>query len=206
MKQRHFIDSHKLASGPAILGLMWHLDAWDNATAWTYLALHGTYGVLWALKSRAFPDRQWEQQTGLGYGLVIWAALSLWWLAPWLIASTGSEAPPATTAACVAAWGLGVFLHFSSDMQKHESLRLRPGELFTGGLWARCRNPNYLGELLIYGSFTALARHWIPVAVLATFLAAVWIPNMLRKDRSLARHAGFAEWKRRSGLLFPRPF
>ena len=91
-------------------------------------------------------------------------------------------------------------------MQKHVSLALRPGTLFTGGLWARVRNPNYLGELLIYLSFAALAQHWAPFVILALIFAVEWAPNMIRKDRSLARYAGFTEWRARSGILLPRLF
>ena len=76
--------------------------------------------------------------------------------------------------------------------------------LLTEGLWSRSRNPNYLGELLIYSAFCVLARHWIPVVLFGAVIALEWVPNMMRKDRSLSRYADFAEWKARSGLLFPR--
>ena len=177
--------------------------AWDNETAWIYLATHGTYGVLWVLKSRVFPDAQWERETGLAYGLVIWGGLTLYWIAPWLITAGDLHAPAWLLGACVAVYAVGVLLHFASDMQKHVHLTLQPGRLFTGGLWSRCRNPNYLGELLIYGGFSALAMSWIPFAALTVFALGVWLPNMLRKDRSLARYPGFAAWKRRSALLIP---
>jgi hypothetical protein len=39
--------------------------------------------------------------------------------------------------------------------------------------------------------------------VLALFLGAVWLPNMVRKDRSLARYPEFAGWRRRTALLVP---
>ena len=81
-------------------------------------------------------------------------------------------------------------------------LSLAPG-LITGGLWSRIRNPNYLGELLIYGGFSALAMHWAPFVVLALFVGIVWIPNMLKKDKSLSRYPEFAEWKKRSWLFIP---
>lgn len=70
---RHFIDSHKGATGPAVLLLMAAYSAWSLPTAWLYLGMHGTYGLLWVLKSRLFPDRQWEQPVSLEYGVgVIW--------------------------------------------------------------------------------------------------------------------------------------
>lgn len=202
LRQRHFIDSHKGATGAWALATIALHDQWSNPTAWTYLALHGTYGILWVWKSRVFPDRQWERPTGLGYGLAIWGGLSLYWIAPWLLAARGVQAPPAWLAACLALYAAGIFLHFAADMQKHVALSLRPG-LITDGLFARCRNPNYLGELLIYLGFGLLAMHWAPVVVLALFVAGVWVPNMRRKDRSLSRYPEFAEYRRRSWLFLP---
>jgi protein-S-isoprenylcysteine O-methyltransferase Ste14 len=88
-------------------------------------------------------------------------------------------------------------------MQKHVSLRLRPGVLITEGLWGISRNPNYLGELCIYLSFALLALHWAPVLFLGLVIAGVWIPNMRRKDASLSRYPEFTEYKRRTKLLIP---
>jgi hypothetical protein len=62
MKQKFYIDTHKGVTPLAILAMMALHNQWQNSTAWIYLALHGTYGILWVLKSRFFPDKQWEQQ------------------------------------------------------------------------------------------------------------------------------------------------
>lgn len=206
MKQKHFIDSHKFVTGPAILLMMAFHSQWQNPTAWVYLALHGTYGILWVLKSRIFPDKSWEEETGLGYGLVIWAFLTLYWIAPWIITSQGVQAPVWYLGLCVSVYVFGVFLHFTADMQKHEALKLQPGRLITDGLLAYSRNINYFGELLIYLGFGLLAMHWLPIAVLALALAAVWVPNMLQKERSLARYPEFDAYKRRSKFFIPFVF
>lgn len=203
MRQRHFIDSHKLATGPFVLALMAFYGAWDHANAWLYLALHGTYGVLWAAKSRIFPDRSWEERCGIAYGLLIWAGLSLYWIAPWLLVSGRVTVPPWWSAACVATYAAGIFLHFSADMQKHTALTLQSGHLISDGLFRRVRNPNYLGELLIYLGFGLLAASWIPVVVILLFVAVVWLPNMWKKDRSLARYAEFEQYRKRTWLFLP---
>lgn len=205
MRQRHFIDSHKGLTGPAVLAMMAYHHQWDNPTAWVYLALHGTYGLLWILKSRLFGDRQWDQPTTLRYGLTIWAGLSLYWYGPWVLTSRGVRDPGWYLGLCIACYALGVFFHFASDMQKHTALRLRPG-LLTDGLWGCSRNPNYFGELLIYLGFCLLPRHPGPLLALGLFVVAVWIPNMLRKDRSLSRYPGFAEYRARTPMLLPRLF
>ena len=88
-------------------------------------------------------------------------------------------------------------------MQKHVALSLRKG-LITDGLWAKSRNPNYFGELLIYAGFSGLAMHWAPFVALAAFVGAVWVPNMVKKDRSLSRYPEFEAYKARSGWMFPK--
>lgn len=203
MKQKHFIDAHKGINFIAILLIMAVYDAWLNTTLRIYLALHGSYGFLWILKSRYFGDASWERDTGIGYGLVIWAGLSLYWIAPWWIAHFEVEAPDWYLAVCVSVYAFGVFFHFAADMQKHMHIRHARGTLLTDGLWGLSRNPNYFGELLIYLGFTLLAMHWLPLLVLATFIAAVWIPNMIRKDRSLSRYENFAEYRRHTAMLVP---
>jgi len=106
-------------------------------------------------------------------------------------------------AAAVALNILGVFLHYGSDAQKHYTLRYHQG-LISEGFFARCRNTNYLGEILIYLSFALLAMHWLPYAVLAGFVVGVFLPNMRRKDASLSRYPEFAAYQKRSGWLLPR--
>jgi len=53
------------------------------------------------------------------------------------VASRDVRAPPWELGACAALYGLGVFLHFAADMQKHTALALRPQALVEDGLFAR---------------------------------------------------------------------
>lgn len=203
MKQKYFIDSHKAVTFLVILGLMAWFNQWHNPTAWVYLGLHGTYGILWLLKSRVFPDKQWEIDKGLGYGLYIWAGLSLYWIAPFIIASQNVQAPAWLLGLSVSLYTFGVFLHYTADMQKYVQLKYNPGQLIDDGLMARTRNINYFGELLIYLGFGILAMHWLPLAVIALYLVVIWFPNMYRKDKSLSRYPGFEEYRRKSKLFIP---
>ena len=70
MKQKFFIDSHKGITFIAILTMMAIYHEWSSVTAWVYLAMHGSYGLLWVLKSRIFPDKQWEQNAACGMGYI----------------------------------------------------------------------------------------------------------------------------------------
>ncbi|MBN2549953.1 MAG: DUF1295 domain-containing protein [Anaerolineales bacterium] len=203
MKQKFFIDTNKGVTAIIILIMMAVFNQWNNSTAWIYLALHGTYGILWVLKSNIFPDQSWEQKVSLGFGVVSWLALCLYWTAPWIITSQAVQAPAWLQAFCISLFALGLFLHFASDMQKHASLKLNPGVLITDGLFSRLRNPNYFGELLIYLSFSLLARHWLPVAILLVWVLFYWLPRMRQKDQVLSGLIGFADYKARSKLFIP---
>ena len=57
-------------------------------------------------------------------------------------------------------WGVGVGLMVAADAQKYYSLQHKRG-LITTGMNAYTRNPNYLGEMLLYSAFAILARHWV---------------------------------------------
>ena len=202
MKAKHAINLQKGLTGFVVLGLMW---TYQNFTIgpWIYLALHGTYGLLWLLKDQLFPDKQWEQKISVGQGIFIGMILVLYWVAPFLLISRGVVPSAPLIAAAVALNILGVFLHYGSDAQKYFTLKYHSG-LITEGFFARCRNTNYLGEVLIYSSFALLAQHWLPCLILALFVVGLFLPNMRKKDQSLSRYPEFAEYQARSGLLLPQ--
>ncbi len=209
MKQKFFIDTHKGATAPFVLLLMYLLNIWDNTTAWVYFGLHGSYGLMWVLKSKIFPDKSWDEPCSIWYGFFIWFGLSLYWLSPWIILSgyfnngVPQEASPWYIGLCIFMFACGVFCHFAADMQKHTHLKLNSGNLITDGMMKRCRNTNYFGELLIYLGFGLLAQHWIPLVALTLIIIIIWIPNIIRKEKSLSRYAEFEEYKKNSSLIFP---
>ncbi len=204
MKIKHAINLHKGLTLPVVLGMMF---AYQNFSlgAWVYLALHGTYGILWLLKDRIYPDRQWEAEVSIGIGMVNFGVMLLYWVAPFLLISSNSVTALPLMAVAITVNIMGVFLHYTSDAQKYYTLKYQPG-LITEGFFARCRNTNYLGEILIYASFAMLAQHWLPFAILGFFVGVLFVPNMLKKDKSLSRYPEFAAYKARTGLIFPNLF
>ena len=202
MKPKYAINLHKGLTFFFILGLMF---VYQNYTlgAWVYLALHGTYGFLWLLKDRIFPDPQWEQSLSIPQGIFTFMVVNLYWIAPFILISSGTVPPLPLVAAAISVNIFGVFLGFASDAQKYYTLKYQKG-LITEGFFARCRNTNYLGEILIYSSFAMLTQHWLPFLILGSFISMVFIPNMLKKDTSLSRYPDFEDYKKRSGLLFPK--
>jgi protein-S-isoprenylcysteine O-methyltransferase Ste14 len=203
MKLKYFIDTQKGATAVFVFAMIIVYQQWQNPTAWLYLALHGSYGILWILKSRIFPDQSWEQPTSLGFGIISWLALCLYWVAPWMLNWRGVLAPGWYMALCTSLFAIGIFTHFASDMQKYTSLKLNPNLLITDGMFFRIRNVNYFGELLIYTGFGLLAMHWLPMLILLIWVLFYWLPRMHRKDRILAQLPGFEEYRRKSKLFIP---
>lgn len=201
---RHFINAHKILTPLVILGLMAWYDSWGS-TAWIYLALHGTYCLLWMIKDASFPDRRFTAPIHPLAGIIfVFGMLGAYWAAPYIIIAHHLSAPGWLIGLSIFLTILGVFLHYVSDAQKYAILSIKSG-LITTGLFSRTRNPNYLGEMLIYLGFAILAQHWVPLLALI-YWWSFFVRNMLNKDKSMARHPEFAAWKKRTGLLFPKIF
>ncbi len=202
MKLKYTINLHKGLTFLFVITLM-NIYHNFNIGAWVYLALHGTYGILWLLKDQIYPDKQWEEQIPIAVGIFGFFLLGLYWVAPFILISSGKVPSPPLIAIAISLNIMGVFLHYSSDAQKYYTLKYKSG-LITEGFFARCRNTNYLGEIFIYLAFAMLAQHWLPFVILGFFAAIVFVPNMLKKDKSLSRYPEFAEYKENSGLIFPK--
>jgi len=184
--------------------MMAYFNAWENTAAWIYLAIHGTYGMLWVMKSQIFPDSNWEKPCSIWYGIfVIWGSLTLYWIPPFLLLWSGTQPPVWYLALCVSMYSFGVFFHFAGDMQKHTGMKLKPGKLITDGLMSLSRNINYFGELLIYLAFALLAYTPWAVLPLVLFVIFYWTPNMLRKDKVLAKMEGYDQYKKKTKRFIP---
>tara|TARA_B100001996_G_C18540311_1_gene546644 strand:+ start:22 stop:666 length:645 start_codon:yes stop_codon:yes gene_type:complete len=209
LKQKYFIDSHKGITPLFILALIFYFNQWNNIVALIYLSLHGTYGLLWITKSFIFPDKQWESSTGLLYGIFIWIGLSLYWISPYLITANIqfspiiSNPPKIYYSLCICLYIIGIFLHFTSDMQKYIYLKTKPGNLITDYMFSKIRNTNYLGEFFIYLGFSLLACDWLPLLALFLFIIFIWIPNMAKKDSSLSKYPEFESYKKKTNKFFP---
>ena len=175
-----------------------------SAEAYVYLALHGTYSLLWLLKQTYYPDPRFSEKVPLWTGfLFIFLPLGGYYLAPYLLISRHVIWPPYLFAVVLCMYIVGIFFHYVSDAQKFYTLRERMG-LIEDGLFTRTRNPNYLGEILIYLSYAIMSLHWIPFVVLGAWVFGFFVRNMVKKDKRLSRRSGFAEYQGRTGLLFPK--
>ena len=200
-----YIDLHKALVIPVVLALMGYYHNWST-DAFAYLGMHGSYSLLWLVKQRTYRDVRFDQRVHPLAGILfIFLPLAGYYVAPYLLISRHITVPPALVGLSVFVFTFGVFLHFVSDAQKFYTLQFRKG-LIREGLFSRMRNPNYLGEILIYLGYATMSMHWLPFLILAGWVFGFFVRNMLAKDRSLARHPGFEDYRKSSGLLFPKLF
>ena len=174
-----------------VLGLMFFYKNFTIAPL-VYLALHGTYGLLWLLKEKIFPDPYFKEKINFLTSVTGFIFLGSYWIAPYILISSSKSVPDFIIAASISINVIGVFLHFASDTQKYFSLKLKKG-LITEGFFKNVRNTNYLGEILIYLSFAILSMSFIPFAILAIFFFVVFLPRMIKKDNSLTKYASFED-------------
>ncbi|HEY2589319.1 MAG TPA: hypothetical protein VGI81_26475, partial [Tepidisphaeraceae bacterium] len=63
-----------------------------------------------------------------------------------------------------------------------------------------------LGEILIYLAYATLSMHWLPFLILAGWVFGFFARNMVSKDRRMARHPEFEDYRKSTGMLFPKLF
>ena len=191
--------------------LMWlyadQTPAATSAAAWIYLAMHGAYGVVWLIKDIAFPDGNWQVRITWPSVAVAGFGLAMYWSFGWLLIS-GTAQPQyplpewAWYCLCVSLTVVGSVIMIAADAQKYFTLRVKRG-LITDGMHRYIRHPNYLGEMMIYGSFAMMVGHWLPWLWLAYVWLGLFAVNMVMKEASMSRYPDWAAYKQRSWWLIP---
>lgn len=223
---------HDLGGGPRVLKFSWVINtqkagsfffygflmwlyagktaAATSDAAWVYLALHGSYGLVWLLKDMAFPDPGWQVRVTWGSALAGIFGLGMYWSFGWLLIS-GTAQPdyPLPDAAwfclCISLVITGSALMIAADAQKFFTLRVKRG-LITDGVHRYIRHPNYLGEMMIYGAFALMVGHWLPWLWLAYIWLGLFAVNMAMKEASMSRYPEWAAYKKRTWWLVPYVF
>jgi len=136
--------------------------------------------------------------------------LGWYWVFGWLVVSgVASAGYPLSDAAwfalCTLLCLVGIAIMIAADAQKYFTLQVEKG-LITTGMFRYIRHPNYLGEMMIYGSFALLVWHWLPALVLAFVWCGVFAVNMRVKEESMSRYPEWAAYRARTGWLLPRIF
>ena len=174
IKQKYPIDFAKSITWLVVLGLIYYFNQFDNITAWIYFCLHGSYGIMWVMKSKIFPDKNWEKKAGILYTILIIFGLMVYWAPAFIITMNSHEASLEVIVSAIILFSFGIYYHFASDMQKYIYLKYNSG-LITDGLWEQCRHPNYFGETILWWGIYLIAvggeAYWTVVGpALLTFL------------------------------------
>lgn len=210
LKLNWVINFQKGATAFWVIALMLHFQNYSTQ-AWVYLALHGSYGFCWLLKDISYPDPKWQTRVTFGGALMsIIAVLGPYWVIPYVLISPvlGDAHVGANwywLCIAIAVHTLGVAIMLSADGQKYFVLKYKKG-LIQDGLFRYIRHPNYLGEIMIYGSYAIVAWHWIPWVILAWVWIGLFSVNIAMKERSMSRYPEWADYKKRTYYLIPGVF
>ena len=162
-----------------MLFLQWKFANY-TAKAVVYVACHGAYGLIWVLKDRLVPDLSWKRQTNLLGSFVTATVLCLYWYIGFLVLSNPNEASMSKVVVSVMLHNVGVALMIGADVQKNVTLQMKKG-LITSGFFSLTRNPNYLGEIMLYSAYGILSGHFHSWIILCSIWFGMFRSNMCVK-------------------------
>ncbi|CAI2374959.1 unnamed protein product [Moneuplotes crassus] len=196
------LNTQKFGCWIWLLCLMIYYDNWSRG-AWIYFFLHGTYGLSWIVKDLVFPDVTFRQKVTFGSALILILVLITYLLPGYQMMSRVADNNPSKEriiTACVC-YIVGIFLMIGADLQKNYILKLGGG-LISTGFFKTTRNPNYLGEMLIYSSFAIICGRWEFWMINIFVWLTLFLPRMVIKDISLAKKKGWENYD--SYMLLPK--
>jgi len=201
LKMAWVINFHKIITIFLIYGMMNYYNNFSIA-AWVYLGMHGVYGYCWLIKDFGFRDGSFETRVTYSGAIMTYVMLVAWyWVIPWVFISNHTIVSGELLATAIAIHTLGITWMIAADCQKHFSLKYNRG-LITEGVFKYTRNPNFLGEIMIYGSYALLANQW-PSYVVFAYGCLFFFSRMLVKDESISRYPQWESYSKQSSLLIP---
>ena len=154
--------------------------------------------------------------------LMTWTLQGLWisvTLSCALAAVTASRNVPLdwTTAVGAVVWGSGLAIEVAADRQKQRfrALPQNANAFIASGLWAYCRHPNYLGEILLWTGMAVVALPALqgfsyltlvsPLFVWALLVRISGVPMLeARADRKWGGEPAYEAYKAQTPVLAPR--
>jgi hypothetical protein len=122
-KMKYIIDTFKVLTLPFQLFILFYMNQMNNTTMWVYVALHGSYGIFWIMKSYWFGDESWNQPGSLSWGGYVAGGLLLFWSPGILISYNQVEAENWYLFLCITIFSFGVFFHFTSGLNNSLTCR-----------------------------------------------------------------------------------
>jgi len=153
----------------------------------------------------AFPDASHQKRVSVGSCIPLFIVLAGYWYIPYMMVSGQSEQNPSAERIfwSVLVYVMGAACMMISDAQKYFCLKHKKG-LIDYGMFTHTRNPNYLGEMMLYGSFAIISNRTIPWVILVGVWSSIFLLMMIVKERSFMRKQGWEEYRKRSYILLPK--
>lgn len=222
-----FYDAYWSVVPPVLFAFwVWAGSGWDLRTALAMLVV-----LAWAVRLTANWARGWEgldhedwryldlrEKSGAAYPLVNFLGIHffptvmvfLGCLPLWAL--TRSYEPANWLDGLAFIVGLGsVYLSWVADeaLRRFRAQRADASKLLADGIWARCRHPNYLGEIgfwfaLAGFGLAAGAGIWVTVGAFAMLGMFVFITIPMIDNRMLARKPAYADYHARTPMLIPK--
>lgn len=217
---RQVINLHKLLVVPVYLLIVLQYSNLTNLltndsrgpVALMLLVSHGFYGLAWVFKDIHFPDDNWKKRLSIPFSLFIFFInLGVYYLPMFCLMSDkcplgkfGEGNETGIVALGAFFFQAGLFVTFCADLQKY-IIKQMPGErrLLTTGFFKYTRNPNYLGEIMLYSGYAIWSMSYFVMALFILNWAMVMMPSMIKKERSLSRYPDFEKWSESSCFLAP---
>lgn len=199
------VNFNKGTMGIYLFILMCYYDNFSLG-AWVYLALHGNYGICWWIKDRVFPDAGFGQPATFMSILLPFpvALIPYYYIGYWMMSGTHNRDPSPERIFCaIQLYTLGVVFMMLTDAQKYLVLREKKG-LITHCMNGWSRNMNYVGEMMLYGSFGVMCQRWEVWLIYSYMWGGVFLLRMMVKQYSLSKKAGWEEYKAKTWPLLPK--
>lgn len=164
-------------------------------------------GIFWYLKDSIFPDPSFQKKLPILSASGIW----LFVLGPYLVPAYRLASRQADNDAISfeRAWiatliyVFGVVIMLLSDSQKFYTLKYKKS-LISDGMMKYTRNPNYLGEVMIYGAFILLVNDTLSYICVMQVWFIVFTLRIMEKENSLRKKEGWIQYSQRSWVLIPK--
>lgn len=202
---RYIINFFKLGAFIFMFLGMIYFDNFSKAS-WVYLALHGSYGLIWVLKDIIFPDAFMMLKVG-AESIVLSLILIMYYTPGIMVLTRSCEQTPSDERVfvCFVMFVIGTVIMFGTDATKYVTLKLKKG-LIDNYLVEKNRNTNFLGEIMLYSSFSLITGEivsYIPYLIVWTFL---FVSRIWQKERSLMKKDGYNRYKEKSYLILFKIF
>ena len=228
LQKEHFFDLSGSLTYLLLVGLaLWARGDFDGRS-WLIAALVAVWAarlgtfLFTRVLQRGFDRRLARIKTNGAMFFMTWTLQGLWvscTLAAGLAAMTAAQTVPLGWPALAGAslWALGFVIEVVADHQKRRFRAAAENQerFISSGLWARCRHPNYFGEILLWVGIALIAlpalqgwQHLTLVSPIFVWLLLTRISGIrmleAHGDRKWREDPAYQAYKKRTPALVPR--